>query len=314
MSDRNSSIQYYAGSGKPRLIALKSAVYESTIGTVYTDTTVQEDEDVEIAILTSSADDPSLITTQEPNGFQQGDWVRISGHTGSTPDVNGIYQVLETPGTDSFKIAVHVTAGGTGGLVRKTPAYVQRGLFPNQRIVVDMAERVTYAKILSIDTGNDSAPSIIIDAWNNGIPSDGSKFIIDGFIADLPRCAELTEMHSPYSLTHHLYRGRKNSKQFGWSYRCALDYSKYLSADTILALMEQLNIGPDDTLILIPRSDAPEYQYNVFYKDDINVSMFGLSPGYRKIVLSFEATELQCFPKPYIGYGAGYGWSYGEQL
>jgi hypothetical protein len=255
-----------------------------------------------------------LITTENPHGFQPGDWIRISGHAGSTPDINGVYQVLESPSAESFTLPVHVTVGGTGGIARTTPAYVQRGLFPNQRIVVDMIDRVTYSKILSIDTENVSAPSIVIDAWSNGTPSDGSQFVIDGYIADLPRCAEMTEVHSPYTLTHQLYRGRRKSKQFGWSYRCTLDYSKYLSADTILALIEQLNVGPDDSLILIPRNDAPEYQYNVFYRDDINVSLFGLSPGYRKIILSFEAAELQCFPKPYVGYGAGHGWSYGEQL
>jgi hypothetical protein len=314
MSDRNPSIPYYAGSGKPRLIALKSTLYESVNTTSFTDSTAQEAEGDEINIFTSAPGYPSLIQTDGDHGFQAGDWIRISGHTGSTPDINGIYQVLETPDAASFTLSVNVTTGGTGGAVRKTSAYVERGLVPNQRIVVDKADRVTYAKILAIDTENNAAPSLIIDAWSNGLPEDGSVFRVDGFIADLPRCAELTEVHVPYTLTHNLYRGRKNSKQFGWSYQCTLDYSKYLSADTILALIEQLNIGPDDTLILIPRSDAPEYQYNVFYKDDIHVSMFGLSPGYRKVLLSFEATELQCFPKPYIGYGAGYGWNYGKQL
>jgi hypothetical protein len=314
MSERNSSIKFYAGSGKPRLIAVKSPIYESTEGTLYAASTIQESEGAQIAVDSSLIGNPSLIITDVVHGFQIGDWIRISGHSGSTPEINGIYQVLETPEVDSFKIAVNVTAGGTGGVVRKTVAYVERGIAPNQRITVDTGDRVTYAKIVSIDTANNAAPSINIDAWNNGVPANGSVFVVDGFIADLPRCAELTEVHVPYTLTHNLYRGRKNAKQFGWSYRCTLDYSKYLSADAILALIEQLNIGPDDSLILIPRSDAPEYQYNVFYKDDIHVSMFGLSPGYRKVILSFEATELQCFPKPYTGYGAGYGWSYGEQL
>lgn len=314
MSDRNPSIQYFAGSGKPRLIAVKAPTYASSGATTFTGSTVTEAEGSPVTIASSSVANPTLITTSSAHGFAQGEWIRIAGHSGSVPDINGIYQVLEIPGASSFKIAVHVTTGGTGGTVRRTSAFVDRGLAPNQRITVDTGDVVTYAKIISIDISNVAAPVIVVDAWSNGVPANGLAFVIDGVIADLPRCKETTEIHSPYNLIHNLYRGKKSARQFGWTYRCVLDYSSYLSADTILALIDQLNIGPDDSLILIPRVDAPEYQYNVFYKDDVQLSMFGLSPGYKKIVLSFEATELQSFPKPLTGYGAGYGWEYGTEL
>ncbi|MFI5250793.1 MAG: hypothetical protein ACHQQQ_00050 [Bacteroidota bacterium] len=314
MSERNPSINYYAGSGTPRLIAIKSLIYESASDTTFTESTIQEDEGSPVNIASSEIGNPAVILTESPNDFQQGDWVRISGHSGSIPDINGIYQVLEKPDPSTIKIGVNLTTGGTGGAVRWTSAFLERGLTPNQRIVVDTGDFVSYAKILSVDTTVESAPVIIIDRWSNGVPQNGSIFSVDGYIADLPRCGEMTEAHTPYGLVHNLYRGRKSSKQFGWTYRCAFDYSKYFSADAVLALIEQLNIGPDDSLILIPRNDAPEYQYNVFYKDDIQVSLFGRSPGYRKVILSFEGMELQSFPKPLTGYGAAYGWNYGVGL
>jgi len=314
MSERNPNIRYFAGSGKPRLIAVKSPMYRSDGATAFSDSSVQEAEGTAIPIVNSTAGYPSCIVTASPHGFVQGEWVRIASHAGSIPDINGIYQVLEVLGASSFTIAVNVTASGAAGTVRRTSAFVNRGLLPNQRISVDTGTAVSFAKILSIDISNNAAPVLIVDGWSNGTPENGSAFVIDGVIADLPRCKEMTEIHSPSILLHHLYRGRTNAKQFGWTYQCTLDYSSYLSADAILGLIDQLNIGEEEALILIPRIDAPEYQYNVFYKDDVQISMFGLSPGYRKVVLSFEATELQCFPKPLTGYGAGYGWNYGVEL
>lgn len=67
-----------------------------------------------VPITSSSVANPSTITTPVPHGLTSGDTVLISGHTGSTPTINGERTVTVT-GTFTFTIPVNVTGGGTGG-------------------------------------------------------------------------------------------------------------------------------------------------------------------------------------------------------
>src|SRR5690349_5193666 len=69
-----------------------------------------------IAISSSSVANPSTITTSTAHGFSTGDTVVISGHTGSTPSINGQQTITVTDATH-FTIPVNVTVGGTGGTV-----------------------------------------------------------------------------------------------------------------------------------------------------------------------------------------------------
>ena len=68
------------------------------------------------AITSSSVANPSVITTPVEHDFETAQTATISGHTGSTPDINGAH-VITVISPTSFSIPVNVTAGGTGGVV-----------------------------------------------------------------------------------------------------------------------------------------------------------------------------------------------------
>jgi hypothetical protein len=164
-----------------------------------------------------------------------------------------------------------------------------------------------YAKILSVDDVNDI---IVVDQWIGGTPTNNQPIVVDGFVMDLPRCQEMTEVFTPDNLIHKLYRRRTNTKFYGWGYRNILDYSTFATGDMFLDLAPGLNLGETDLLILIPRKDAPQFQYNVYFADAINLSLYGKSPGYRKPVFAFQAKEdVASFPIV-LGYGSGYGINY----
>jgi predicted CXXCH cytochrome family protein len=83
---------------------------------------------VRISIATSSPGNPAVITTTAAHNFVTGDTVTISGHSGSTPDINGSRVVTVTSAT-TFTIPVDVTVGGTGGTVWK-PVLLPQGPVP----------------------------------------------------------------------------------------------------------------------------------------------------------------------------------------
>lgn len=172
----------------------------------------------------------------------------------------------------------------------------------------------SFGKITEIDTSNPAAPVLRIDGWNNGTPANGSAFVIDGYVVDLPRCQVLTEELDPYVVVHKLYRGRRKASLYGWNYTCVLDYSGLLTADALNDLLQPLNPGPDDRLILIPRADAPHYQYNAYWDGGYRLALRSLGHGYKNAVLKLRSTELVNYPRPLTGYGAGYGQNYGNQL
>lgn len=67
------------------------------------------------AITSSSAANPTVITTSSAHGLTTNDYVTIASHTGSAQNINGTHQVTVTAST-TFTIAVDLTAGaGTGG-------------------------------------------------------------------------------------------------------------------------------------------------------------------------------------------------------
>jgi len=129
---------------------------------------------------------------------------------------------------------------------------------------------------------------------------------------DLPRCQEMTEIFTPEHLLHKIFRRRKKTKFYGWSYRCILDYSTFATGNMLDDLRPALNRGESDRLILIPRKDAPGFQYNVFFVEPINLSLFGKSAGYRKPVFVFDAEDLVASFPIRDGYGTHYGTLYGN--
>jgi hypothetical protein len=86
-------------------------------------------------IQSSNAANDYLQTTVN-HGFNVGDTVTISGHTGSTPSLNGTFTITSIPRADRFRIGnpaqINITAGGTGGTVVATgPATAQLATVPN---------------------------------------------------------------------------------------------------------------------------------------------------------------------------------------
>lgn len=69
-------------------------------------------------IATSSVASPTVVTTASAHGLVTGDVVTITGHTGSTPSLDGRWTVTVLSAT-TFSIAATVTVGGTGGTVAK---------------------------------------------------------------------------------------------------------------------------------------------------------------------------------------------------
>lgn len=67
-----------------------------------------------VTIASSSVANPTTITTAASHGLSSGASVTISGHTGSTPSLNGTHTVSVIDATH-FTIPVSVSVGGTGG-------------------------------------------------------------------------------------------------------------------------------------------------------------------------------------------------------
>ena len=77
-------------------------------------------------VTSSSVANPSVITTGTAHGFANGDTVLITGHTGSTPNINGSWVISGASGS-TFTIPVNVTVGGTGGTVANMGALTTIG-------------------------------------------------------------------------------------------------------------------------------------------------------------------------------------------
>jgi len=74
-----------------------------------------------IAITSSSAATPTMITTTTPHGMGDSGatvLVRIAGHAGSTPSLNDEYTAT-VRSTTRFTVPVAVTVGGTGGTAQR---------------------------------------------------------------------------------------------------------------------------------------------------------------------------------------------------
>jgi len=97
------------------LVTFYDAIYDNvSLGDVIGDIIGAES-----TITSSSVANPTVITATA-HGFQSGQSVIISGHTGSTPDINGTYTITYI-GVNTFSIPVNVTVGGTGGVATSNP-------------------------------------------------------------------------------------------------------------------------------------------------------------------------------------------------
>jgi hypothetical protein len=84
--------------------------------------------------------------------------------------------------------------------------------------------------------------------------------------------------------------------------------------DTIAEMRNFLSAKATDRLILIPRRDAPGFQYNVYFNSSIRLSRIGKKPGYKKFMLPFQGKENLASWPILSGYGFGYAQNFGNQL
>lgn len=311
---------WISGSGKPSLIV----VLEKQSG----------------YIVASSVANPSVLTTLMPHKMVSGMRIRIIGHAGSTPDINDTPYTITVTGEKTFTIPVNVTVAGAGGMFEAlsafyessgttaytatgitetgAPAYtsVMLGMRVSSFRTVSGLDYPTFAKV----TGK-AAGALTVDAWTNGTPTAAKRFLVDGWVADLPRCQEMTQRCDPDDLLHELFAGDAGTidevKHRGYKYYLRLDYSKYISADTLISMRDFLSATKKDMLIVIPHADKPQFQYRVRFVDPIELSRYGKSPGYKKPIFSFKSLEnLPGFPieNNRGGYGTGYATNYGVNL
>lgn len=110
----------------------KSRVRAKSMSAVVDQIVVDKDYSgvADLVIANSSVANPTSITTNQPHGLTTGDRIRIEGHEGSTPALDGDYAVTVTSHS-TFTIPVNVTAGGGGGTVRRiyTREYLATDLF-----------------------------------------------------------------------------------------------------------------------------------------------------------------------------------------
>lgn len=79
----------------------------------------------DVSVVSSSVANPTVITTTAAHRWVTGNTVRIAGHTGSTPSINGDH-VITVTGATTFTIPVNVTVGGTGGSVVRLQTLADR--------------------------------------------------------------------------------------------------------------------------------------------------------------------------------------------
>ena len=117
-------------------------------------------------ITSSSAANPSEVTTSAAHGMTSGDSVTIAGHSGSTPDINGVH-VITVTGASTFTIPVNVTVGGTGGSA--TPA----------ASTLSISTSGNAANKVSITTATSTLSNAIdIDSASGGIRADAGLGIV----------------------------------------------------------------------------------------------------------------------------------------
>lgn len=130
------------------------------------------------SITSSSVANPTVITTGSAHGLTTGDKVFISGHTGSTPAISGVYTVTVTGGT-TFTIPVNVTVGGTGGTVVKRSSHLMgfRKDDGSTDVVGVVANNSTETTLASVLTQDEDQYHTLEFLWRG--PSNRCSFYVD---------------------------------------------------------------------------------------------------------------------------------------
>ena len=153
-----------------------------------------------VNLTSSSVADPTLITAAAVHGLDTGDVVVISGHTGSTPDINGIYTVIVLS-TTTFTIPIAVTVGGgaTGTCTRMGGEHEALSALPmtDVHMMYCLGTTLGYpaacmvAKQLNYDGSRGADGSLSFSAANqsNGYGLEWCKLLTAGLRTDIAATA-----------------------------------------------------------------------------------------------------------------------------
>ena len=128
----------------------------------------------------------------------------------------------------------------------------------------------------------------------------------------LPYCEKLTETFTPVQTLHYVQSGVLADKK-GYTYKATLSYEEHLDGQVLASLQEMFNVGDEGEgrkrqIVLIPRVDALENNYNVFLAESINVGIIPNNVGHRDVVFIFQGTDIEpTVPTVTEGYGTHYG-------
>jgi hypothetical protein len=109
-------------------------------------------------ISTSSVANPTVITCSANHPFANGDSVIISGHTGSTPAIDGVYTISNVAAT-TFTIPVNVSVGGSGGTVGIA--------FPARDANGTVSGKQVYLGVEVSTVTSTNAPTLTLNYTNN---------------------------------------------------------------------------------------------------------------------------------------------------
>lgn len=307
-----------SGTGKPRIIKEMSRTETYATGTASQATTVITGVGT---VWTANMAD-AIFT------FADGTKVFITSVTDTTHMVTGASQTVTSQAyTMSHYPSEYSKSTGTTIIYSATSIVDDATLATTIKVghrvraVVNnsgFAGTLAYAKITAINSG---AKTLTVDEWIGGTPTANNKYIIDGWIADLQRTLDngLVETFEPDVLVHNLFRSKKSTKQFGYKYSATLNFDAYSSPDMLFDMRDVVRfntLGTDETVILIPRKDKYQYNYNVFLSGDLSFGIHPSETGHFGLVLEFTGKNNVAIPPQFFfaGYGMGYGTVYGTGL
>lgn len=125
-------------------------------------------------ILQSSVANPTVLTTVAPHGIESGVTVRVSGHSGSTPALSGLYVATRINETQ-FSLPVTVTVAGSGGRV-----LVERDAEPGGIEFTELVNGATRGSAAIYDMKGEFRPEHDADVV---VEEDGVE-IFKGFVTE----------------------------------------------------------------------------------------------------------------------------------
>lgn len=110
-------------------------------------------------IVSSDINNPTHIITLSPHGRSTGNWVRIAGHTGSVPAVDGDHEITRVNDYE-YTVDVNVTTAGTGGTSQPIIAIATSSIADPTHIVTEDAHGFVSGDWVVIEGHSAANPDI----------------------------------------------------------------------------------------------------------------------------------------------------------